>query len=902
MVSPTRASRTWNPASYQILVIVSLLLLLACGTDTLDLPLKTVSHRFIATEGTQVFDETALFDSQAVLEWRPDGESNESGWSVEHDSGLIDVTTVTASLSFDASSYDAFEVESSTLGRGKLVFTWRRAEDEAPTEYSVEVGVGLSASGSTRVYRLPLAGHPEWRGSISQIQFRLVPHRGLKVRLNSIRGVQDEFRQDRLAAVLSTPWKVDIGNDLRNALLVVPGVPVEHQLDSTDQAELHFAYGIKGRPSFPIRFQVVAQARDGEVTTLFEDTLPGEEAENIWRDAVVDLSTLSAGVTLRLETEIPGAEDLFGVRVFPFWANPEIHTINGEPGPTIVLISVDTLRADHLSLYGYDRQTTPAIDAWANRFGAVFENAIAPAPWTLPSHVSLFSGLDAHDHGVNFGNPAPLDLTMLAEVLRQEGYSTVAVTGGGFVHPQWGFAQGFDSYRYFAESMGFEDELSTSLATAIDILRQKANRPLFLFFHTYEVHNPFRARQPFFSQFSSIDPTPYHVRIDQPERELEDGFLRRTEFTLLTRGKPLDGGRFPGELENLALDLYDSGIAYTDSMLAELLAELTAGGRQQRTVVVFTSDHGEMLGEHDTYGHASLYEETLRVPLVIADSAGRGAGERISHQVRLIDVMPTILDTIGVAPPGDLDGVSLLRLLEGDSRGAPEEAWSYATTSNYGVSVRVENRFKYMFRHGAFPPNEDTEELYELTADPAEKNNLILQAEESDRFRQRVANRLQQEATGLHFRIVNRGTEPLYGSLGSERSMNSRLKISRVGPVEFLWRDPRHGDFQIPGGRECTFWLEDVSDGILTLSLSIGDPALPGVVPLQTRFEPEKLDVPRYFTYVDGTWREAGGDGVMATAEMTVTWQGRRFDQQSSSPLEVDSQLRDQLEALGYVD
>ena len=162
---------------------------------------------------------------------------------------------------------------------------------------------------------------------------------------------------------------------------------------------------------------------------------------------------------------------------------------------------MDDLRADHLSLYGYRKVTSPNIDSWAGHHGVTFSNVVAASPWTLPSHVSLLSGLDALSHGVNFPQDAAgKDVLFLAEALREAGYRTGAVTGGGFLRPEYGFHQGFDRFRWWPGEIGHPDELDDGLDTALRWIETWADGPFFLFFHTYEVHSPFHRREPHFER------------------------------------------------------------------------------------------------------------------------------------------------------------------------------------------------------------------------------------------------------------------------------------------------------------------------------------------------------------------------------------------------------------------
>ena len=494
-------------------------------------------------------------------------------------------------------------------------------------------------------------------------------------------------------------------------LLSLPGVAVDRDAQIADGAMLRFGYGKNPRITTAVRFRATLAAGDGPPTTIFEASVPADD--QAWHDAAVDLSAW-AGQSARLSLHTETAERVDPRHGFAYWAHPELvaPTI-GSPPTNVLLISIDTLRSDRMSLYGHSRPTSPRIDAWARARGAVFDTAVATSPWTLPSHISMLTGLDAVGHGVNHGRPMPQALYSLAERFRAAGYQTVAFTGGGYVHPEYGLAQGFDRFRAFTFTVGDDGELASGTAKASRWLETHADQPFFMLFHTYEVHLPYRPRQPWFGRFSEHDPA-LEVVYKTDRHRSEDGFLSHRRGSVRRADEALSTDIIPDAYASLPGDLYDAGIAYMDEHVGRLLARLDGLGLSQRTIVVLTSDHGEMLGEHGTYGHLYLYDENLLVPLVIADPARRGAGQRLKPQVRTVDIAPTILELAGQPAFPGVDGVSLVPLLEG-GRLPPMTAWSYAAASNHGLSVRRQGRFKYQFKNGVWPmPTVPRETLYAL--------------------------------------------------------------------------------------------------------------------------------------------------------------------------------------------
>ncbi|MEE2678687.1 MAG: sulfatase [Myxococcota bacterium] len=306
----------------------------------------------------------------------------------------------------------------------------------------------------------------------------------------------------------------------------------------------------------------------------------------------------------------------------------------------VVLLCLDTLRADHLGAYGYPRETSPAIDALAAE-SVVFERAIAQAASTLPSHRALFQSR----HVSQETGEAPV----LAEVLREHGFRTAAFTGGGYVAATFGFDRGFERYE--------EDEqgLGAALPRLEAWLEEIGDAPFFIFLHTYEVHLPYDPPAPFDSMFGSE----YSGRVEGSETR-----------SLLRRHKGLDGAAedppeplAPADVERIVA-LYDGGIRYVDGWVGELMERLGRLGLSDETLVVLFSDHGEEFGDHGSWLHSTtVYEEVVRVPLIWHEP-GATPG-RVETQVRLADVSPTLLDVFGIPIPESFRGRSLLPLIAG---------------------------------------------------------------------------------------------------------------------------------------------------------------------------------------------------------------------------------------------
>ena len=384
--------------------------------------------------------------------------------------------------------------------------------------------------------------------------------------------------------------------------------------------------------------------------------------------------------------------------------------------PNVLVYVVDTLRADHLGVYGYDRSTSPALDRWSAG-GVVFERAYAPTSWTKPSIVSLLTGLDAISHGVEDRlDVIPGDLRLLSERLKTAGYSTFGAVTNPNVLPEWGFARGYDVY---------EDLDSAGHGTRADVVSD---------FFAGRIDELAR-RQPFFAYLHVIDP---HAPYDPPP-PFDERFPRSPAFPA-----------------KQSVGRYDGEVAFVDAQFERILDSLRSHGLEDDTMVVFVADHGEELFDHGGFGHgAHLYEEVVRVPLVIRFPKGAHAGTRIGALVSLIDVMPTILRVAGEPAPQDVDGRDLTAVLDD-----PGQRWSdrrlflsLATTGQEGNLIRgvVSGRHKYLRRTRPAPD----EALFDLERDPTETaGGARAAAGPRARLGAALDAHLARRSSGIHLRIV----------------------------------------------------------------------------------------------------------------------------------------------------
>lgn len=316
--------------------------------------------------------------------------------------------------------------------------------------------------------------------------------------------------------------------------------------------------------------------------------------------------------------------------------------------PSVILISIDTLRADRLGCYGCPAPTSPVIDRFREQ-SVLFEWAIAQAPSTLPSHATMLTSLLPEHHGAFFSRRTPLSpsLPTLATELKAAGYRTAAFTGGGQIAPEFGLDRGFEIYGVNKGGADFE----AAVEAGLEWLARDRRRPSFLFLHSYEVHHPYEPDPKLLAIFDDgyDGLLPPHVSKDDLER------INRGEIAIDRR-----------DLDHIVA-AYDAEIRSVDEAFAALLDGLEELGLSNDALVVFTSDHGEEFGEHGIVGWHShtLFDELLRVPLLIRFADGRNAGLTVTNQVRLLDLAPTILAAVGLSVPSSFDGVDLARVING---------------------------------------------------------------------------------------------------------------------------------------------------------------------------------------------------------------------------------------------
>ncbi len=428
----------------------------------------------------------------------------------------------------------------------------------------------------------------------------------------------------------------------------------------------------------------------------------------------------------------------------------------------LVLVSIDTLRPDHLGCYGYGRDTSPAIDRVA-REGLVFREVVSQSPWTLPSHATMLTSTYSSVHGVTRDDRVlSPSFTTLAEYLAQAGYRTAAFTGGGYMNRRFGFDQGFEIYmdRYTeGEADPFLDvHWSTFRNHVLDWLGAHHDEPFFLFVHSYDVHKPY-----------------------DPPRELVTPFFPECRGEIITFNDhrtvivkvpdrppetiPVDS--LPASLRDHLVAHYDAEIREVDREVAILREALDGLGVLDRTLIVITSDHGEQFLEHGSLGHRNtLFGEEIGVPLVMRLPPLIPPGTAVGEPAAVVDIMPTVLDMLGV-PHDGLFGKSLV--------GSTERRKPAAIISEYDEGGLAAVREKD--RKLVASAKERSVRLFDLENDPAEQVDISRRNPEE-------ARRLFQMLTGMLAVLREAGAEYRSEAPAGERDEYITEQLRALGYIE----------------------------------------------------------------------------------------------------------------------
>lgn len=501
--------------------------------------------------------------------------------------------------------------------------------------------------------------------------------------------------------------RIKLAKEWRSVVPVQCPSELRFQVHVPKNARLHVGYGILqpfSLSSTKAMAEVVVEENGKETVIEQREFQPRNESPRWFQyhdihASLEDFADKEISLKLRIKP-IEGDEPLVMC-----WSEPIITKNEKTRQPNVLLFLVDTLRADHIGANNPEKQLTTRIDEFA-KSGTVFLNTISQAPWTTPSHASLFTSL--YPSETNCAHTSNTNLNLLregywtwAEMLQENGYATGAFTNSLQVRGNLGFHQGFDQYHEIDYDSSYSIE--ANFEQFKHWLDEHQEAPWFTFMHTYTVHEPYNHRQ--FTDYRTL------------VRSYED---RRDYYH----------------------DAYDGGVRMIDEWFGIFLRELEQRGQLDNTIIILTSDHGEALGDRGMpvpapHGH-SLYDELLRVPLIIsAPKLGVPNNKVVQNQARLIDLMPTVMELVGIEMPDWCHGLSLTPLMNGTEkmeRPAFSEGLNYGfplrslRTSNYKLIQLIDPSLKLDETSTRVPvPTPASIQFFNLKDDPMETNNIAQQ-------------------------------------------------------------------------------------------------------------------------------------------------------------------------------
>jgi arylsulfatase A-like enzyme len=487
---------------------------------------------------------------------------------------------------------------------------------------------------------------------------------------------------------------VTIGDEARDALLATQAWTIAFPV----KAVLTFGVGARfdGTGETPGwgRFVVAIDGRE-----IAKETVNPRVAHD-WKDVTVELDappregvlSIAIRFTDKDGRDLPQPKELRLAVSDPVLHDRAAYGLN----PGVILISVDTLRRDHVGAYGYTRPTTPTLDGLA-KSGLLAEDAVSVSSWTLPAHLSMLTSVLPGTHGgIDMKQGFNRSVPTVPGVLQRLGFATHAVTSHLYVSKTYGVDDGFDSMSFR------QDRPAANVANhAMDLVDRFGDRPFFIFLHFYDPHWHYAPPPEVLKIFES----PYAGRLTGNLKDFQN--LRPDQVS-------------KADLDHL-LSLYDGEIRYTDNEIGRLMTHLKERGVDRNTLLVVTSDHGEEFLEHGSWEHQkTLYEEVVRVPLIVA---GPGvSARRESQPVSLLDIAPTILDFLKASVPPSMKGLSLLRPV-------PDQREMYGETDQTLDGSRLSflrggaKSWKAILRSDPAKQAVRSSEWYDLARDPGERTN-----------------------------------------------------------------------------------------------------------------------------------------------------------------------------------
>ncbi|MFB0518638.1 MAG: sulfatase [Acidobacteriota bacterium] len=735
--------------TYLVVIIPLIIGLTACKERSYPSVHRFIDHYSITKKLLKYEEQISAIKA---FEFNTDG--NDEGWKPVYDigsfvvkDGKLHITAIDddpymiTDVDFDADQVTAISItlKVSKGDYGKIFWT---TENDPEFSEDLSEEFVLVPDNKFHTHYIFTEDLAKWKGRITQFRLDPTDSEG-EIEIDEIKllnlPIAERYQVEPAEKRWRVLYKAAINNESRNIILAIPPSEIEQTVDVPREAIFDFGYGILrnvwGSPGDGVQFSVRLTDPEGEAHTLFSHYIDPKKLtqHRRWFDARVDLSPWGEKeVKLALQTEgsfpiEPPFSRKPDIRYdYAVWSDPTVYSPKIEQKePNVILIMLDTLRADALGCYGYRRPTSPNIDRLAeDSHSVIFNRAFSSAPWTLPSHTNMFTS--KHLAMNLYYEPGRLyrkELT-LAEVLRKEGYNTVAITGGSWVSYKVGLDKGFDRYW---EVPGPELELGKIeriYHQTIEWLEKKRTHKFFLFFHTYEIHTPY----------------------------IRDTFARELPRGRIPEESANNFAFWQGDIVNIIKTatnqekeyikaLYDGGVLEADKYLGLLFNELKEKGLWYNTIIIITSDHGEEFWEHHPIGgdHGqSLYRELLHVPLIIYNPTTITAQKHIEEYVSLLDIFPTLLDLLGIEEVKHqrLMGESLVPLMKGEANYTHPPL--FAEVKKMGTNIRLQSiftdKYKYIYSldgghevdYNGFPITIKEEELFDIRHDFNEVEELTV--------------------------------------------------------------------------------------------------------------------------------------------------------------------------------
>ncbi len=539
-------------------------------------------------------------------------------------------------------------------------------------------------------------------------------------------------------------YPYDHNFDFRYAFLAPTPTTLRFQVRVPENGRLSFSYALlkNSVPGDESRFKVTVETGDGKRDVVFDKTLVLDSRGKKWRwfDERVSLGAFAGqDVTLVLSTSARSSK-----KGFALWGNPVIDAPSRKARPlNVVVIAVDTLRADRLSCYGYGRPTSPRLDELAGE-GLRFANATSPSNWTSATFASLFTGIMPSRHRViQHSRLLPQDLPIMPEYFNDAGWTTQGIAYKGYLY-NMGFERGFDGWFNIPRDNSLAEQ---NMEKAMAFLDRHGDRPFFLFLHFDDPHQPFNMPMSYVNRFL-------------PAGALDEYGAKLPMVVSGNGASNCSGckkdGKLRDDFKETARGLYDAEVSYVDAEIGKLLDALRKRDLFDDSLIVFVADHGEQLWDRtNIFGHGGPYltNNLVRVPFIVKphQSSGIGTGRVIESPVSTIALLPTLLELSGIEYDAkQFEAPSLASTLRGGTQPA-----AAAVTENViqrAVGVR-DGKWKYIVRARPCP---DPEQLYDVEADPVEKKNLAgSRLEIVEPLRRIVVDHILRNHPGFFLLVLN---------------------------------------------------------------------------------------------------------------------------------------------------